>query len=641
MFSTLIPSEPASRSILRWNDAMTRASTPDVVPGACTAAGTLSVLAAAALVLGRPRAALFLQDALGIPETSGLLTYGLRFVPSFLLFFGLALAASGGLFWDRLPRWLFAEDAPDPGAADRWPALYAFLFCLPLYVLLEQVVFQRTLYTPDEFAYLYQAKLFASGHITGPAHPLQEFFPTAFLAEDGGRLYSIMPPGYSLFLVPWEWLGLARLANPVLSSLNVLLAARVGRGLYSRRTGRTAAFLMSLSPFFLFYTGVHITHALSLFLLLAAMSLYLRMEREPRSPWQASVLLGLVLAFIPSVHHFDVFLLVPVMFVLAVRFFQGPNALRARVLAVGALFLGVQIAATLWYQYALTGSPWRLPLDVYMQDGNFLGKPGFGIPPDGAMVGMASAGELAAHLARLAKQLLELNLVLFPLAPLVMLLPVLARERSRQDIVLAACLACMCLAYLFYRPGGGFQLGPRYYYLAVAFFYFLIVRGFRVLHRAAAGRPSGGRALRKAVALFFVLALSTQVGLSAGMLRFVKCLNDESDVLLDVGRWFERQGIRDSLVFVTTSEMEQARDPELVLLLIRNPPVAATSNLTARDLGSRNTELMAHHPGKRAFLYEVDRDRMSRGEPMRWREIRPEDYAPGTAPGFEAGRGGP
>ncbi len=597
------------------------------IPAVFLAGGLLSVLLALALFPWEQAVTHLFQDMFGLDQPSSLLTYAVRFLQSFFLFFGLALLGTGGLNWNSVFGRVLSGD-PLERIDDRFIFFYAFFFCLPLYIFLEMFIFQRALYTPDEFAYLYQAKLFASGHITGPAHALQKFFPTAFIAESDGRLFSIMPPGYSLFLVPWEWIGCARLANPFLSCLNVLLAYFVGRRLYDKPTGLLAAFLMSLSPFFLCYTGTYMTHTLSLFLLLIAMILYLRMEREPLSPWWVCILLGLVLAFIPSVHHFDVFFLVPVMFVLAVRFFKGPNPVRVRIFLVGSLFLGVQIGFTLGHNYVLTGSPWKIPLDIYMQNENFLGKPGFGIPPDGAMVGLSSGTEFLAHVVRLASQFVKLNLVLLPLAPLFMILPVLSGGRSRQDILLTACIAAMCFAYLFYRPGGGFQLGPRYYYLAVAFFYFLIVRGFIVLDQTSSRRPSGPT-LRKVLSIVFVLVLSCQIGLSAGTLRFVKNLNDESRFLLDVGRLFEEQGIENSIVFITTTEKEQARDPELVFLLVRNHQDITGSNLTARDLGGENAELMDYYPEKRAFLYEVDRDLLPRGGPMRWKEIRREDYLSG------------
>ncbi len=568
----------------------------------------------ALFLLTRPRAVAF-KHLVGVPAfPDHLLFQILCWCRCFLGGYGLFLVGAA-LAWPVISRKARRGTLPWQGRKTGSVALILFALTLPLYATLEWFAFQRFPFTPDEFAYLFQAKVLASGHLTAACHPLQKFFTSAFIAEWRGRRFSIMPPGWSFFLVPWVRMGVAWLAAPLLSSLSVVLVYLLGERIYDRTTGVTAALLTALSPFFLYMSGTFFAHPLSLFLVLLFTLGTVAMERGTIGG-AVALGLGLVLGAVPVVHHFDVFLLLPFLLLLAGRLLKGPRGDRAEVLLIAVVSLTFFVVFTGAYDYALTGSPFKTPHEVYVKAWNFLGE----IPRYGSIVGIHSLGELKARILRLGGQLLQLNLVLFPLAPLVFFLPVFSREATRWDRLLTAAVVCMFSAYLFYWCKGGFQFGPRYYYPAIGFFQLLVVRGLRLLHRVGEGRR-WGRVLRGGVPMLFILALGFEVGLSAGVVPMVKDVADYARVIEDVGGWFERRGVRNSVVFLTPSREDRNTDEVKILLRVRNEPDFSDPNLTVSDRGAENRELMDFYPERRFFLYEIDIDRLVQGKEMRWREI--------------------
>ncbi len=111
-------------------------------------------------------------------------------------------------------------------------ALSGGTFSLLLYLL--YVIGDAMPHVPDSVAYLVQAKIFASMHVTAdvPAVPasFSYFDPPMLIAEDG-RWFSVFPFGHSLFLAVGEILGAVWLIPPLLGALSVLLIYRIGHHL--------------------------------------------------------------------------------------------------------------------------------------------------------------------------------------------------------------------------------------------------------------------------------------------------------------------------------------------------------------------------------------------------------------------------
>jgi hypothetical protein len=74
----------------------------------------------------------------------------------------------------------------------------------------------------DEQAYLLEAQIFASGHLTGVAPPLPEFFQQVHVLTDH-RLAPKYPPGHAVLLMPGVVLGLPGLVPVALSGMTAVL----------------------------------------------------------------------------------------------------------------------------------------------------------------------------------------------------------------------------------------------------------------------------------------------------------------------------------------------------------------------------------------------------------------------------------
>ncbi len=74
----------------------------------------------------------------------------------------------------------------------------------------------------DEVGYLFQARVFAAGHLSLAAPPLAQFFPAEWVTTHDGRWFAIFPPGWPLILSLGVRLGVPWLVNPVLGALGVV-----------------------------------------------------------------------------------------------------------------------------------------------------------------------------------------------------------------------------------------------------------------------------------------------------------------------------------------------------------------------------------------------------------------------------------
>ncbi len=122
--------------------------------------------------------------------------------------------------------------------------------------------------TNDGRAYLFQARLFASGHMTLAGSPLDAFFPARQIYA-GERVFAKYPPGHALWLTPGVWLGWPVLMTRLGQLFTPALAYLVARGLGARRPG-TVSIWASASPMVVAIGVTHLSHTSSLPLALAA-----------------------------------------------------------------------------------------------------------------------------------------------------------------------------------------------------------------------------------------------------------------------------------------------------------------------------------------------------------------------------------
>ena len=100
----------------------------------------------------------------------------------------------------------------------------------------------------DDVAYLFQARLFASGKLYAPAPPEFNFSPSENINITNGKWYSKYPFGHPLVLSFGVLLGMPWLIPVLLTGLSVFFLFRLVEETYGKRVGLIALALAALSP---------------------------------------------------------------------------------------------------------------------------------------------------------------------------------------------------------------------------------------------------------------------------------------------------------------------------------------------------------------------------------------------------------
>lgn len=350
----------------------------------------------------------------------------------------------------------------------------------------------------DEFAQLFQAKVFAAGRLTAPPPEAPEFFLVAqtFVVEAGW--ISQYPPGQALLLAVGFVLGAPWLVNPVLGGIGVLLVYRIGLGMYGPKTARSAALLWAMSGWVLFMSATYMNHVGATTLALAAWALTLG-TRKPTA-WHAAGA-GLLLAAVAATRPLDaVIAAVP----LGVWMLYRRRWRLGTWMAAGALPAAVVWGYVNWRTF---GAPFALGYtELYGPEHGL----GFHMDPWGRpFTPLVALSNLAVAVRRLHIHLFEWPVpALLPLA----LWAVAARRHGPSNVVLAAGVVAAPVCYSFYWHSG-FYPGPRFYYIAAPFLILATARAWRWAWVRATRLPRApirwDVALASATVIVFILGTFT------------------------------------------------------------------------------------------------------------------------------------
>ena len=400
----------------------------------------------------------------------------------------------------------------------------------------------------DSVIQLFQARIFASGHLYAGAPPGEAFFAVQHMLVDGGRWYSQYPPGHSAILGLGVGLGVAWLVPVALSVGTALLLYGFARRAYDLATARLTVILLALAPFFWFMGASHMNHVSALFFVSAFLYLLVRWE-ERGAP---GILLGAGLAIGAA------FLSRPLTAVavgLAMAPFVLLTAFRKRdKVSAGAGLAGVLVAVFLYVAYnaATTGDP-LMPgyIKLWGADHGL----GFHSTP---------WGEVHTLLAGLRNEITDLALLsalLFEwpvsaLIPAALLFAAGWGSRKWDTRLLAGFLA-LPAAYLFYWHRDAF-LGPRYLYSGLAFLVPLTARGLIEVFRRAGDRHLwGGSELTRVpvssvAGMLLLLCLAYAAAYSTPR-RFHVYRTGLASMKVDLAAEVGHRGISDAVIFVPVS----------------------------------------------------------------------------------------
>lgn len=385
-------------------------------------------------------------------------------------------------------------------AYDRWDvlALVTILASFAYVLWVAVVEYQGQPHILDASAYLFQAKIFASGQLSASAPGDLNAFQGPFMVVKGGHWFAQYPPMTSLLLAVGIVLHAPWLVEPLLGSLALWGVFRLGRYFYSGRVAWLAGLLGALSPFYTYLAASYMSHTVALFFSVFFVLMLVRFTREWR--WYDLALAALFAVGLLLTREFSA--VVIGVAATAYLFTSQWLALRERIVSLwpagvvaGAIIFG-GIALYLLYNQLLTGSALISPRTLFFPGDRY----GFG-----QGIGFYGQHTFAAGMVILDQLLtiLMIDLYGWPFYLTLALLPLTFLRRdagTRWDIFCALLLVLLCGAQAgyFYH---GIYLGPRYLFETLPFLLLLTARGITGLAAAltrimrAFGQTGGSRRL--------------------------------------------------------------------------------------------------------------------------------------------------
>ncbi len=485
-------------------------------------------------------------------------------------------------------------------------------------------------YVPDSIAYIFQAKIFASGHLTADPPPVAgafDFFVPAPFALTDSTWAAQYPFAHPLLLAIGQLFDAPWIIPPVLAGGSVGLMFLAGRRVYGDLLGLVAAVLLATSPFFIMNASDFMSHNTAGFFLLASLACLLRLDRRPLL---FGALAGLAFGLLLNTRPLTALALTPP-FGAYLLYQLLPREGRGRMLgAIAAFGVAAAVMALLFlgWNYVITGDAFRtgyqatgvtfFPRDI----GAGGAAPSGGGVGDALGIGGSHAGSIGIQNERMQLGLLLLVLHGWPqfIGIALSLLPFLLGTRKLEDWFFLACAVATTAAWVGYESTG-VMYGPRYWYEAMPFLILLAARGADRLAALLAGAVATLRSgdldakdrperVARGVVLAFVAALvaisvhgwllgqrtTWDAGLVPDRASAMCCVLGLDD---RIHRMVEEQDLHNALVLVDPC------DNNFVCygsVFWRNNPTLDGDIVYVKDVPEKRQEILAAYPGRAAYI---------------------------------------
>mgnify|MGYP001316202906 CR=1 FL=1 len=480
-------------------------------------------------------------------------------------------------------------------------------------LVLNRHIFESLPHTEDEVAFLFQAATLARGHLVAPAPPVPDAFAIPFVIVRDGIWFGKYPPGYPLVLALGVLAGYPPIVNALSAGFCVLLVVALAHRVYDFPTGLLAATLLAASPFFLLQAASFMAHTVCLLLTLMFLLSFAATLRKPTLarafPGAAAVVLLVLARPLTAVG-----VLLPFAVWSLWRLWRCPTWRPiALCYAAGGLLGSIGLLA---YNRLTTGNPFLFGYELWWP----FDKVGFGsgISPDGRHTlaeGILNTrsniqlleevlygwpGRLDLLPALLGIVLAAIRLALHPLRQI-------ARSRAVPldvafDLALAAQATTLIAVHVAYWTPGQ-MYGPRYYFEALGAIVilsarglFALARGFQLLWQVVTLRSRVPGLLITGGSFAFIALIGW--GLCATGIPWWRSFSDWYDVHAEPARTVAAQAPPNSVVLLPITSWT-----EYAPYFVRNSPFLDSSVLFARDLGPRNSEIVAAFPDRHVVRY--------------------------------------
>lgn len=326
--------------------------------------------------------------------------------------------------------------------------------------LVAHFVYEELPHLEDEFAFTWQAKVFAQGKLATDSPQYPASFLVPFVVDYNGLRFGKYPPGWPAALALGVLLGMRAWVNPLLAGAGVWLTYQLGKRTINEFTGLLAAGLTLTSPFFLMNSGSMLSHPLGLVLSTTFVLNWLASfgKTAPPRPWLTTILAAVSLGWLAVTRPLTA-LAVCIPFCIHGLYWlwRGDKQIRLRLMVFCAATLLIAGIFPLW-QFAMTGDPWLNTYTLWWP----YDKVGFGVGH-----GVLEEGHtLQQAIWNTQGSLLGGAYDLFGWGPLsYLLLPFgfWALRRNGKAWLIAGIPVSLMVIYLVYWIGSNL-FGPRYYY---------------------------------------------------------------------------------------------------------------------------------------------------------------------------------
>lgn len=447
------------------------------------------------------------------------------------------------------------------------------LFSLILLIealLIAFALMQRFPPSGDDYSYLYQAKLLASGKIYAEdplydqADPRHDCVETGCITDNHGRRFSKYPPGWPAFLALGALLGVPWLIDPVLGAVLVFLILRYVEQQIGENMVKVAGILLTLCLFFSYYAASLRAHIVTALFVFAAFAAYDAAQRRPGCSRLLLFGAGALLGYSSMIRYID---WVPL------AAWIGVSLVRRKMFAELTFFgvgFGLLASGNLLYDALLLGNPLQSPTTLNNSPGGMA---------DRLMVSWIGLPKIGVRLVNL--------LWVFPPA----LLPVVLwrRYQASPKVKMYVALFLMNIGIYFFYPAAAGGPGPRY---LLAYFPFLVLAVVEIYGWICRDCAPGPRRL-------WTFAIVLQI---VGSVSFATKEACSIYWRRDLERAVRQAGDGKKIVLLRTGTYPAGNAGDLT----RNPPVlssASTLYFISCDQPERDA-LLRRFPGRKVFVYQ-------------------------------------